>query len=300
MKECIDSILSQTYTNIELIIINDGSTDDSLEILNQYEKNCFTLISQENKGQSYARNLGINKSKGKYILFVDSDDYIKSNTVSSLVKQIEEKNLDLIRFPAQSFKDKSNEYFFESKYNFKKYMIPNKIYSHEAFLKTCYGKGFIASPVLYMVKRDILIKNNIRFPLSYKMFEDEIFTLKLFLNVETAMYDHTHYYFRRYRDSSIMMQKKNKNLESFTHGCQLVKDLYVLLDETTNPIKRKLINNRIHSRLRFLILLNGIDKEFKKKEIMNVSKINSLQFNFLLFVYRLGKFIKTSFIRIKQ
>lgn len=304
LRQCLESILNQSYNNIELIVINDGSTDNSLDIIQEYRQynDNLILISQENRGQSYARNAGIKRSHGKYILFVDSDDYIDQTTVASIVGKMEKNNLDLIRFPAKSFNDGSNEYFVESKYNFKKYMVPGKIYYQDKFLKSCFNKGFIASPVLYMVKRDVIINNDIYFPLSYKMYEDEIFTLKLFLSVNKVMYDHKYYYFRRYREDSIMMQREEKEnkLKSFDYGCQLVVDLYKLLHETTNYVKRKLINNRIQSRLRFLILLKDIELNFKRKRIIKISNLNNVQFFSLLFVYIIGKSMKRFYLNLKS
>ena len=87
LEECLESIKNQTYTNIEVILVNDGSTDGSKEICEQYceKDNRFKLVNQENQGQSVARNLGVAESVGQFIMFVDSDDVVRENIVEVLL-----------------------------------------------------------------------------------------------------------------------------------------------------------------------------------------------------------------------
>lgn len=89
LVRCLDSIVNQTYRNLEIIIVNDGSTDASGEICSQYAErdSRITLFSQENQGQSVARNLGLNNMNGEYVVFVDSDDYISESFVETLLSQ---------------------------------------------------------------------------------------------------------------------------------------------------------------------------------------------------------------------
>ena len=98
LTSCIESIIKQDYKDYEAIFINDGSTDDSLEILKQYVKTDkrFKLISQKNSGLSSARNTGINQAKGKYITFIDSDDWISKNYVGALVYNAEKYDADIV------------------------------------------------------------------------------------------------------------------------------------------------------------------------------------------------------------
>lgn len=88
LKECIDSIVKQTYTNIEIILVDDGSTDNSLNICKSYADGRICVYSKENGGQSSARNYGLDVAQGDYIVFVDSDDYIEENYVERLVLAI--------------------------------------------------------------------------------------------------------------------------------------------------------------------------------------------------------------------
>ena len=91
LNECMDSVLSQTYTNFEVICVNDGSPDNCLNILNEYAKkdNRVRIISQENQGLSAARNTGLDNAKGDWIAFIDSDDKIAPTFLENLVSHID-------------------------------------------------------------------------------------------------------------------------------------------------------------------------------------------------------------------
>src|SRR5699024_5688212 len=98
IAECIESIIKQTYKNIEIIIIDDGSEDDSLSICKFYEKNDkrIKVYSQVNKGVSHARNRGLSLAQGYYLSFVDADDYIAKDFISQLVHTINVQNTDVV------------------------------------------------------------------------------------------------------------------------------------------------------------------------------------------------------------
>lgn len=98
LEKCLESIINQTYKNLEIICIDDGSPDNSIDILNRFAEkdNRIKVIRQENKGLSGARNTGIKNSKGKYITFVDSDDWIENNMITLLVKKMQGEDLDLV------------------------------------------------------------------------------------------------------------------------------------------------------------------------------------------------------------
>ncbi len=97
LKNCLDSIINQTYKDIEIILINDGSKDNSLSVLQEYEavEKRIKVFSQENSGVSSARNKGIDLSSGEYILFIDSDDYLEPNMVEVLVNNLEDTKADI-------------------------------------------------------------------------------------------------------------------------------------------------------------------------------------------------------------
>ena len=98
LNKCIDSIISQTYKNIEIILINDGSTDASPAICDEYARldNRVLVVHKSNSGVSDTRNMGIEKSTGEYIMFVDSDDYIPADSLENLMKPIIEYGVDYV------------------------------------------------------------------------------------------------------------------------------------------------------------------------------------------------------------
>ena len=102
---CIKSILNQTYKNIQLIIVNDGSTDNTLEICKTYENDKVVIINKENSGVSETRNVGLEKAEGKYVFFIDADDYIKNDCIENMYKKISEYSADVVKCDYQQFYD---------------------------------------------------------------------------------------------------------------------------------------------------------------------------------------------------
>ena len=97
LEECLDSIKNQTYTDIEVVLVNDGSTDGSKEICERYCEldSRFHLINQENQGQSIARNRGVAESTGEFIVFIDSDDIVKFDLLTQLKKYMSD-GIDIV------------------------------------------------------------------------------------------------------------------------------------------------------------------------------------------------------------
>lgn len=110
IDKCLDSILNQTYKNYEVIIVNDGTKDNSVEIINKYVKkyNQFKLYEKENGGLSDARNYGLQYVTGDYLLFIDSDDYIDKNLLKKLNNELKEQKYDLIKFKINLVDENNN------------------------------------------------------------------------------------------------------------------------------------------------------------------------------------------------
>ena len=100
LEECLNSIINQTYKDIEMVIVNDGSTDNSLDIIEKFKNkdNRIKLINQINKGVSVARNIGLLNSTGNYIFFVDPDDYIEIDCINKLVEKINIDRSEMVIF----------------------------------------------------------------------------------------------------------------------------------------------------------------------------------------------------------
>lgn len=172
LSKCLDSVIGQTYKNIEIICINDGSTDNSLEILKTYAQKDkrIKIINQTNQGVSIARNNGIDNATGDYILFVDSDDWIELNTCEILNAELGNKFQDLIIF--------NHSVVTKKTIRPTKYLGGNKF----ALWAACY-------------KTDIIKNNNIKFPENIKISEDHFFKYNFLYYARKIKYIDKYLYF---------------------------------------------------------------------------------------------------------
>ena len=165
IKDCIDSVVSQqTNIDYELIVINDGSTDNTKDIVSSIKSEKIVLINQENKGFSGARNAGIDASVGEYIMFLDSDDMLVGNCIESMMRKIKECKADIIQGSYYSFLEN------DSKFNYSKFKDA-VLTSTKDILK---APGF---PWAKIYKREFF--NQLRFPLNV-WFEDTIVCMVLY------------------------------------------------------------------------------------------------------------------------
>jgi glycosyltransferase involved in cell wall biosynthesis len=157
LRESIESVINQTFKDIEIIAINDGSTDNSLEILNEYSQKDSRLkvFSQKNKGLPLTRNFGIDNSKGKYIYFFDSDDILLPTTLEETYKKCEKDNLDFCFFDAEAFFEARG-----SKLDYDYYrchLLEDKVYKGIEITNLLVDiNKFRASACLYILKRELL------------------------------------------------------------------------------------------------------------------------------------------------
>ena len=173
IDKCIETIVNQTYSNIEIIIINDGSSDSSFDKIIKWKKrdNRIILINKENEGVSNSRNIGIERSTGKYIMFVDADDFLNVDSVELMYKKIKEQNADVVRGKYIKKDDKHN--YIEK--NIEKYNS-----SAKKEIITDIIKGKICCYVwLLIINKNFLNKNNIRFNENLKIMEDTLFYIQL-------------------------------------------------------------------------------------------------------------------------
>jgi glycosyltransferase involved in cell wall biosynthesis len=177
LSNCIDSILNQTYKNIELILVDDGSTDNSKLVCDEYAENyhCIKVIHQENLGPSAARNKGIIAARGKYIQFVDADDSLEPNTTNKLLESMNsDVQLVICGFKSITI-DNGNTIIHNSVPTIK------GIYKINEFIK-CFGelymKSLINSPCNKLYVTEIIQNANILFMEGLDMGEDLLFNLE--------------------------------------------------------------------------------------------------------------------------
>lgn len=129
LKNCIDSLLAQTLNEIEIIAVNDGSTDKSFEILKEYQAlypNKVYVYNTENMGVSHARNFGVTKSSGQYLWFVDSDDSVEPNACEELYNKATKDNNDLVLFSRYDVNAETNEKIGNRTFHYSKFQIKRK------------------------------------------------------------------------------------------------------------------------------------------------------------------------------
>lgn len=163
ITKCVDSILNQTKKELEIILINDGSTDKTEEIIKNYQDKRIKYFKNKNQGIGKTRNFGIEKAKGKYIMFLDSDDYLEKNACELLYNKAESNNLDLVMCDFYKIYANGNiEEVRQSSFKNSSLKDSPKILSEHL------------SPWAKIYKRDLIIKNNIRFVENLK-YEDAPF-----------------------------------------------------------------------------------------------------------------------------
>ena len=214
LEECLESIRNQTYTNIEVILVNDGSTDGSREICESYcEKDIrFRLINQENQGQSVARNRGVKESVGQYIMFVDSDDVVNTDVLEVLLPYMK-TDVDIVECEMT----REKEAFFLNK-------IPTIVFegnSKEAILNCIAFRAvkFCAFTKLY--RREIVEK----IPFLEGYIYEDVFTGINYLNHirKIIVVDYIGYYYRVRPNSTMTKSFNEKNLDIFPIGKKLIE-----------------------------------------------------------------------------
>ncbi|WP_405293709.1 glycosyltransferase family 2 protein [Methanobrevibacter sp.] len=265
LPECIGSVLNQTFGEFELICVNDGSTDNSLAILEDYrlKDNRLRIITQENKGLSSARNTGLNKAKGDYILFLDSDDYLTLNALEELYSIASDKSLDLILFKIINFDDETRE---KSTYSYfeltvLKGMVGSEVFNYEDIKGKFFRIPVTAPGKLY--KKELLEDMEFRQGL---IFEDNPFFIELMFKLKKAMVFDEYLYHRRVRNDSIT----NSNFSKFKDCVEI----YNIIEQIIRKYGRyeELKGQLFHRRCRDIYLrFSQVPDEFKK-EFFNLIK----------------------------
>lgn len=211
LDSCLCSIREQTLIDIEIICVDDGSTDNSLEILRRNAKldRRMTVCTQRNSGQSVARNEGVKLANGKYLYFMDSDDILDKEALSLLYQQAELLDLDVLYFDGSCFSDdkecreqvKQNEEYYVRKHCY------SGVYRGEALMKALLeNEEYRVSPCLQLVKRQHFLSNDLWF-YERIIHEDNLFNYKCMLTAKKVGHIQKVLFHRRYRPSSTMTKR---------------------------------------------------------------------------------------------
>lgn len=289
LAECLDSVINQTYKNIEIICVNDGSTDNSLKILEEYSKkdNRVQIITQENRGLSEARNSGIKASTGEYIYFIDSDDWIELNALEVLIEKIKKDNADIVEcdiLEHQDLNKKPKHRNLKLKY---KPFVNMKIYAGKVYnWKDIKSKIFDLRAYCWnKLYRTELIKNKIFFEGRFN--EDFLFTIEAFLTANKIVYLRKNLHHYRKRENSLSngglkQQKVNIDIQYCKNEILKIKrlleklNLFEYYEKEYNNflIERLYINHKINSSVLKHDYSNFIDENNYLKLEQKISNEN--------------------------
>ena len=263
IDRCIKSLIGQTYKNLEIIIINDGSTDNSLEIIRKYEKKDtrIKLIDKNNEGVSVARNFGIKHANGKYLTFVDADDWLELNAIEIYHNVMLEYNVDVVRGNYYLNKNAESIYKKGKMYEFSNKFFDSKGIQEKVVKRFLLSKKSITNFVMLLFIRTEIVKDIIHFNEHLFMMEDVAYYFELFQSINNIYFlDYPQYHYFENSDSAT--KSKNKYL----------KNIEGIID--TN---KYLIN--------LMRKYNCYNKDFEKK--LNASNLSTIM-NYLLFYVRMN------------
>lgn len=258
LQECLDSVISQTYTKLEIILVDDGSTDSSADICNEYAKNDSRVhvIHKTNGGASSARNVGLQIANGEYVYFLDSDDFINQTAIEKLVDMAERNDADLVFMDGLVFDDGVNSGKQED------------CYKHTVYYETSFGRNIIRKQFtnddffvlvqMILFKRELLLNNQLSFYEGI-VCEDELFVFYAFYYARIVAHLPEQLLHRRMRADSVMTSMNNE---------KRFLSILTVFDDMMSHFETK--NDDVLT-MRFRMLANGVynlyyslDEDLKK------------------------------------
>jgi exopolysaccharide biosynthesis predicted pyruvyltransferase EpsI/glycosyltransferase involved in cell wall biosynthesis len=300
LEQCLVSVIHQTYKNIEIILVNDGSLDNSLEICKQWEEkdSRIRIIDKVNGGLSDARNVGLSVSKGELILFVDSDDWISINMVENMINEMQKSDTDLVVCDfIKAYPDGNMQKNISIDF-------PSTVISVERFLELSLEDNLLTSHVWRrLYKKQLLIEN--LFPKG-KNFEDIFVVSKIINGVRNVSILNDALYFYRMNPSGIVSDINYKNTEDHLEATifmfsEIVR-LYPRLKSTADsmlPKKLKIIfrdaQNIKSDDSRKALLIKRIKKLLKPYSLLltkdNSTRITLLEVKYFNYAYPFYSYI---------
>lgn len=266
IEKCIKSITSQTFNNYEVIIIDDGSTDNSLSVIKKNINNKFKIISQKNSGAGMARNVGINMATGKYITFMDSDDFfLDKYCLEKISRVLLKEDCDVAVYKMVRYYEKKNKFLFENDITTNDMQFKN-VYDYLYF--TIENSRLSVSQCDKIVKLDIIKKYKIFFE-KMSMLEDIDWSLKLYEKIKTIkIINEPVYVYRQNINGSVSSFYNEKKIEDcisfISRWCKKCK--------SENFKYKSLYLNYISYQ--YTIMMAALSKKNCSKEYLNKLKEN--------------------------
>ena len=261
LGECLDSIVNQSLRDIEIICVNDGSTDDSLSILEGYaEKDSrFTVVSQENGGHAVATNKGMSMASGKYLYLMDSDDILEFSALEDTYNLAEEKNADMVLFKSINYDNDENRYYKSELYSMDKVadFIGDSVVNYEDLGDLIFE--IPVTPWSKLYNNSFIKKINVKFPEGL-VFDDNVFFWDVLFNAERIVFLNQYLFIRRWY-----------NYSSTTSGDLRFMDSIEISNLIIDRFKKYGVFNQYKKRLYNLKIsitnwrLSKIKKEYKQQ-----------------------------------
>lgn len=289
LADCLESVLKQDFHDYEVIAVNDGSIDNSLNILNSYKAKFsgrLSIISTDNNGLSAARNVGIINASGDYIYLLDSDDWITSDLLSSCLAMFVNNSVDMVMFNAEAFNDDFDYVVAKDAYLRR---VPEGKYTGRAlFNMFIESDKYIVSACCYMFKLDAY--KNFAFKEGI-LHEDNLFTTNLLLKEKSRVFVLDKVLFkRRYRKNSIMTQgRTQKHADGYFSTCEILATEFPKYKTDTTLYKSLLKYYR-----KLFLIATGIDYHVNngsklKKKVRWLFTINKFGIDYSGSIYIISK-----------
>lgn len=235
LHECINSLLTQSLRECEFIFVNDGSSDSSLEIIEEFARKDarIKIFNQENKGISKARNAGLNIAKGEYVGFLDNDDYVKHDMFETLY--VNAKNLDLDVVISKTILGRDGKYIVKEN-GFQTDIVYDQNFSSTEIIKNLLRVEDLFAVWNKLYKRDFIIVNKIHFPKNRDIEEDNMFNIQAFNAANKVLFlEYSGYYYREVVTSKSRLTLENdyfaKALEKYNFDYKKEYNLTISDDE---------------------------------------------------------------------
>ena len=298
INRAVESIIKQNFTDLEIILINDGSTDNSLQEINLLSKKYenIKVFTQENQGVSSTRNLGIKKAQGEYICFLDADDYLEDGVLNKFYSLCKESNLDVIRGAYKIYSEEKNDFL---SHNPPTFPYLNKVLSGTEFLDYSMKYHFNeVVPWLGLFKRQYILDNDLFFPNGISYEEDQLMFLKAMLSGGKFMQVQDYFITYVYRKYSCTKNLDFKKAEDVAYIVQEEKRYINSLNLCRKTYKSAL--KYISSSFYQLTSIYGrVDKSLRKKCVKLVPFILRVKLTFNPYnSYHFKKIFLFNFCRI--
>lgn len=244
----LDSIINQTFKEFEVIVVDDGSPDNSGKIADEYSNKDerIKVVHQENKGAGPARNVGIELAQGEYLMFPDADDILESTMIETMIKKLEEKNVDVIMCSTSDMVEKNNGKIEKIKYSRNEIFLKNKEELRDNYIDL-YIESLSHGTNTKMYKANIVNKYNIRFP-DLRRSQDIIFNNRYFDKADSFLLIPDVLYNYRVSEHNLFVSKLPQNI--FDIIITLNNDIISLLKKWDK------FDKNIENRLAIKLLLN--------------------------------------------